>query len=267
MRTLEKHPRRGGEDITVVIEMPAKTETPPPRRGRPAWRINKRVFDGNTPAEAGKTSRPASEAGGLRKHPRRGGEDTDSTNPIRAAMETPPPRRGRLKTCSYAAPNHGNTPAEAGKTKLGFFSKDAFEKHPRRGGEDRTNPSMEGRQRETPPPRRGRPAHIRMRFGNRGNTPAEAGKTPAGFFKMDVPQKHPRRGGEDSMGVGGIDHGRETPPPRRGRLEVDGREGEVLGNTPAEAGKTCQAFDTLGFWKKHPRRGGEDFYIEAKKLL
>ena len=152
--------------------------------------------------------------------------------------ETPPPRRGRRTLGTPEAPLFGNPPAEAGKTKACGVTHSSVRKPPRRGGEDRTvlraasrgekHPRRGGedlvgsgsyeRLRETPPPRRGRPPSRRTSWRNYGNTPAEAGKTPARLLcRLILP---------------------ETPPPRRGRLKRFCRGFRAARNPPAEAGKT-----------------------------
>ena len=55
---------------------------------------------------------------------------------VGAVIETPPPRRGRPQLAVYALAALGNTPAEAGKTRVGSEAVRLLQKHPRRGGED-----------------------------------------------------------------------------------------------------------------------------------
>ena len=112
-------------------------------------------------------------------------------------------------------------------------------KHPRRGGEDAVVSQHSIWIRETPPPRRGRRTPRNHACEPHGNTPAEAGKTRVGSEAVRLLQKHPRRGGEDSRSRFGARSGRETPPPRRGRLSVRDLRAANTGNTPAEAGKTA----------------------------
>ena len=73
----EKHPRRGGEDREEGPERLAPAETPPPRRGRLSIESGGLTASRNTPAEAGKTTRHLTECAHVRKHPRRGGEDSN----------------------------------------------------------------------------------------------------------------------------------------------------------------------------------------------
>ena len=152
---------------------------------------------GNTPAEAGKTKHGTEAHSQKAKHPRRGGEDKGAVDLVVDHRETPPPRRGRPIDVPLRTTQAGNTPAEAGKTGLFYCAMSTFRKHPRRGGED----SYEGRRgapdRETPPPRRGRPVLKCLTIKLSRNTPAEAGKTLLLNALHLAFQKHPRRGGED----------------------------------------------------------------------
>ena len=116
-------------------------------------------------------------------------------------METPPPRRGRPHPNDAQSFAVGNTPAEAGKTKLLRGVELGIEKHPRRGGEDVTGSCVDDFLQETPPPRRGRLKRRRVLIAADGNTPAEAGKTCFGHHRGVNSQKHPRRGGEDQEGT------------------------------------------------------------------
>ena len=100
-----------------------------------------------------------------------------------------------------------------------------------------------------------------------GNTPAEAGKTSAHRVVGLHLQKHPRRGGEDYKFVGARRDLSETPPPRRGRPLRIIFAPLILGNTPAEAGKTnMKSAPALAIWK-HPRRGGEDLDHRVRKEI
>ena len=192
------------------------------------------------------------------KHPRRGGEDPCYAGRNTFDTETPPPRRGRHERPSKVTASYGNTPAEAGKTRLRTGSTSASGKHPRRGGEDTPQSSISRFGRETPPPRRGRRSHEQHRSGDRGNTPAEAGKTKWDQFEDFIPIETPppRRGRlkADSLSFDIT----ETPPPRRGRRRCSCQHADGVRNTPAEAGKTQGAARDVRPFKKHPRRGGED---------
>ena len=91
---------------------------------------------------------------------------------------------------------------------------------------------------ETPPPRRGRPSPGSLSLSAPGNTPAEAGKTARHDLRYLFGEKHPRRGGEDTVFDLDALPDAETPPPRRGRLHLTVFADGKAGNTPAEAGKT-----------------------------
>ena len=174
-----------------------------------------------------------------KKHPRRGGEDRRQESGSYSIGETPPPRRGRLGLQTNDETFDRNTPAEAGKTTHSAPTQRSREKHPRRGGEDLRCSFSKTSATETPPPRRGRHLDKVFRVDAIGNTPAEAGKTRCFPWILKVFWKHPRRGGEDTIGSSIGQIGEETPPPRRGRLIFLSWSVLGLGNTPAEAGKTA----------------------------
>ena len=153
---------------------------------------------------------------------------------------------------------NGNTPAEAGKTPTVWAGGNVNEKHPRRGGEDKPGGASDGEEPETPPPRRGRLLRSSPERAAGRNTPAEAGKTRRSLACSSSEGKHPRRGGEDPCYAGRNTFDTETPPPRRGRHACARDRRQLLGNTPAEAGKTPSLYlFSFPTWK-HPRRGGED---------
>ena len=111
-----KHPRRGGEDLSMCLLGRRRRETPPPRRGRRESEGISGFRVRNTPAEAGKTNALHLAFHCVQKHPRRGGEDElDGLRKV-GLVETPPPRRGRLSVRVPIVQKVGNTPAEAGKT-------------------------------------------------------------------------------------------------------------------------------------------------------
>ena len=173
-------------------------------------------------------------------------------------METPPPRRGRPRRYGRVATSMRNTPVEAGKTSREGQATVKSRKHPRRGGEDSLRVRVGQGKEETPPPRRGRLLRSSPERAAGRNTPAEAGKTRRSLACSSSEGKHPRRGGEDPCYAGRNTFDTETPPPRRGRHACARDRRQLLGNTPAEAGKTPSLYlFSFPTWK-HPRRGGED---------
>ena len=136
-RARQKHPRRGGEDLSGVPSVRTAEDTPPPRRGRRNYApIYMTALRETPPPRRGRLSSTAGEPPDDRKHPRRGGEDNNCFLVLHASIETPPPRRGRRKSAVREPGGGRNTPAEAGKTLADTLSGPVEKKHPRRGGED-----------------------------------------------------------------------------------------------------------------------------------
>ena len=181
--------------------------------------------------------------------------------------ETPPLTRGRQAPGISRRLSLGNTPAYAGKTGGSEQQKDAFEKHPRLRGEDRTQRRSGKHAAETPPLTRGRPFKEPVVEVRQRNTPAYAGKTPPECIQGKRQKKHPRLRGEDEGYPRTISDAQETPPLTRGRQGARHLCRPVRGNTPAYAGKTrCLPWFHEVLWK-HPRLRGEDFLKRLRLLL
>ena len=132
-----KHPRLRGEDMPSPSAPTVIVETPPLTRGRP-----ERCTRSSTPS---------------RKHPRLRGEDSEIRLSFNHPLETPPLTRGRPCNQWNRQANPGNTPAYAGKTRIGSTLTPGPRKHPRLRGEDRGLGGARRRASETPPLTRGRP--------------------------------------------------------------------------------------------------------------
>src|SRR5690606_31570055 len=107
----------------------------------------------------------------------------------------------------------------------------------------------------TPPPRRGGPViAVAGVIWNR-NTPASAGRTPAGDPPSARWPAHPRVGGEDFSGPLDAATVDGTPPRRRGGLGGLVPPARVLRHTPASAGRTSRRSPTPWPMTAHPRVG------------
>ena len=254
----EKHPRACGEDDYTEDPDTDPWETPPRMRGRLGDSSNHVIFLGNTPAHAGKTYRTTIGRYRSWKHPRACGEDIQAMvqNPI--SGETPPRMRGRRWTGRLPTRMDRNTPAHAGKTFPMIPCSPISWKHPRACGEDASCTLVTEHKEETPPRMRGRLQYPSLFLTLQGNTPAHAGKTPAGHQRTERDRKHPRACGEDLRPSPLIATPLETPPRMRGRRFYD-VVGELRSrNTPAHAGKTTTNRSWRGKPRKHPRACGED---------
>ena len=89
-------------------------------------------------------------------------------------------------------------------------------------------------------------------------TPACAGKTKSNCEAVRYPQAHPRLRGEDCSASSTAFGDVGSPPLARGRLGLSLDETNVMGLTPACAGKTEHHHQSAPFFRAHPRLRGED---------
>ena len=151
-----KHPRLRGEDRKLRPQQARDFETPPLTRGRRLRAACRQAHAGNTPAYAGKTSRPPHARSPPEKHPRLRGEDKLSAEGVILPQETPPLTRGRLAGPLGIKGTSRNTPAYAGKTARRRKRSPDTWKHPRLRGEDKVFAKGSPLEWETPPLTRGR---------------------------------------------------------------------------------------------------------------
>ena len=129
------------------------------------------------PTCVGKTAAFACRIKRRGKHPHVRGEDTQGTDFIIYASETPPRAWGRHTAADLLVRSYRNTPTCVGKTPLGWHQQPQSRKHPHVRGEDEKKVSEKLRYLETPPRAWGR--HPKG-FGIAlfcGNTPTCVGKT------------------------------------------------------------------------------------------
>ena len=234
-----EHSRLRGEDTVLLIKQGPTLGTPPPARGRRRQCRARSVATGNTPACAGKTGCRVRGHPPTPEHPRLRGEDPPAST-----------------ACAGIT---GTTPACAGKTTTRLPATRGCREHPRLRGEDTAHTSIVSSEVGTPPPARGRRGEPGPHAGQRGNTPACAGKTASASGRSDhwwwntptcagktadsvtaspTTGEHPRLRGEDFVNFLGRLADGGTPPPARGRRGRRGPRAPRHGNTPACAGKT-----------------------------
>ena len=152
-------------------------------------------------------------------------------------LGSPPHRRGKVAQRWRVLPEHGITPAWAGKSSAARGCGKAHLDHPRMGGE-KADIDDDGLHYKGSPPRgRGKGGDIVGGLGCVRITPAWAGKSLFCFTAAVPIQDHPRTGGERSGMKGMKSWKLGSPPHRRGKgIQADGA-GAWAGITPAWAGK------------------------------
>ena len=191
-----------------------------------------------TPAGAGKTITAAYAKILTKDHPRRCGENYLRSHVWIHAEGSPPQVRGKhfygfISNCADRI-----TPAGAGKTYYCLFRRYSFRDHPRRCGENSffitsTNISL-----GSPPQVRGKLQSSLIRFSRCRITPAGAGKTFVYLYRFISFWDHPRRCGENLLGIPYSFQPSGSPPQVRGK-HFRSLECAIYPRiTPAGAGKT-----------------------------
>ena len=150
-----------------------------------------------TPAGAGKTRLGCWAYQWATDHPRRCGENYFVKPAALRAIGSPPQVRGKLSYSRYVEQLVRLTPAGAGKTAPGKRQPFEGRDHPRRCGENISDPACCSSIKGSPPQVRGKPERNISGRSGFGITPAGAGKTLSLFFPPQLRQDHPRRCGEN----------------------------------------------------------------------
>ena len=175
------------------------------------------VFDGITPAYAGKSFCGQSACISQQDHPRLCGEKEKKAKRNATIEGSPPPMRGKGHSRILMVPAGGITPAYAGKRGRKAVCYNHAEDHPRLCGEKTMSSVFSTADTGSPPPMRGKAEITRTKFDTVGITPAYAGKRfqfPDHRFPC---QDHPRLCGEKRQRTGQKHFGEGSPPPMRGK--------------------------------------------------
>ena len=157
---------------------------------------------------------------------------------VASPLGSPPHARGRRDRNHVRYASFGITPACAGKTRPAMDAYPSMSDHPRMRGEDESGEDVKPNAAGSPPHARGRPFGSLVRVGDRGITPACAGKTTTSHVCPSKRTDHPRMRGEDlSIRCVWLE-GLGSPPHARGRLLPRRSATPEAGITPACAGKT-----------------------------
>ena len=173
----QDHPRRCGENKMSRECRLSDLGSPPQVRGKPADVSQFSIYDGITPAGAGKTLLRRRCKHHTRDHPRRCGENRYKGLSHQAHLGSPPQVRGKPSYGIYNSLKRRITPAGAGKTFALSLLLSATKDHPRRCGENIQPTPPKHDITGSPPQVRGKlvvPADISTKSRI---TPAGAGKT------------------------------------------------------------------------------------------
>ena len=194
--------------------------SPPQVRGKRNASYHSARFGRITPAGAGKTLLFANFRAFQWDHPRRCGENSILLKLHVAAEGSPPQVRGKLRARCRLHDINRITPAGAGKTLKQKRQYAVNEDHPRRCGENISDPACCSSIKGSPPQVRGKPERNISGRSGFGITPAGAGKTLSLFFPPQLRQDHPRRCGENRIFNFLFCHRYGSPPQVRGKQRV-----------------------------------------------
>ena len=150
------------------------------------------------------------------------------------------------------------TPACAGKTSRGCDQWTTASAHPRVCGENVSCCVIFDTWAGSPPRVRGKRCLVQLHVGDRGLTPACAGKTLDLRPGVQGEPAHPRVCGENLANAVTRLEPAGSPPRVRGKRDRPRRRRERQRLTPACAGKTCSLVDLHGYEAAHPRVCGEN---------
>ena len=172
-------------------------------------------------------------------------------------LGSPPRMRGKacLKNWNKRCPRI--TPAYAGKSSRQPMHSTLPRDHPRVCGEKACMQCTLQGHGGSPPRMRGKGISCCCRKRPGGITPAYAGKSSQTAEHPSIMQDHPRVCGEKSSPTSSHRKGQGSPPRMRGKALAPAPTIDIIGITPAYAGKSriLSSFPTR-FWD-HPRVCGE----------
>ena len=227
-----------GENYSVFPLFAPLLGSPPRVRGKQDAKALDAAIVRITPACAGKTFRRDKNHIHEGDHPRVCGENRLLVVKKNPGEGSPPRVRGKPNFLWHKRKSLGITPACAGKTLeadiFGFWARD----HPRVCGENKDAIYRKIGTLGSPPRVRGKRSTFPYKKTVAGITPACAGKTclksMAGFVRRD----HPRVCGENALRFVGFSGIAGSPPRVRGKPSSHSLHFQVVGITPACAGKT-----------------------------
>ena len=226
-------------------------------RGKDFRCLGKRTRSRITPAYAGKSSFTVLDSFLYWDHPRACGEKTFHVQNDVHGLGSPPRMRGKVERCVESSRRSGITPAHAGKSNQPVCGVNVKRDHPRACGEKKSSTPRTAPARGSPPRMRGKEEQCGRCQARTRITPAHAGKREEQQAPEPRRKDHPRACGEKSaLGVG-LELSEGSPPRMRGKVDAGIAEIEIVGITPAHAGKSASAARQTSRRWDHPRACGE----------
>ena len=244
----QDHPRRCGENLSVLSTSTPSRGSPPQVRGKLSNSSKTLLTNRITPAGAGKTSFSYHAMRRSRDHPRRCGENRTDCYDVRLRKGSPPQVRGKLllmrkqgkqkwdhpRRCGENIDNLpllldavGSPPQVRGKLSVSVNGFNLDGDHPRRCGENKRSTNSCRLVAGSPPQVRGKPAIQLHRFSAQRITPAGAGKTCRFGVFYCVRWDHPRRCGENIISQPFLQCKVGSPPQVRGKRKyITAKEGK-----------------------------------------
>ena len=166
--------------------------------------------------------------------------------------------RGKRRFLADAGEKTRITPADAGKTAPECQYPKQLEDHPRGCGENQSLLLIHEHRVGSPPRMRGKLFEgVSLLYVPR-ITPADAGKTHAGWGDNLFDKDHPRGCGENCLHLNSPTTILGSPPRMRGKPESTALIALLTGITPADAGKTRRSGRRSAKQGDHPRGCGEN---------
>ena len=152
----QDHPRRCGENSSILTSSLSQSGSPPQVRGKPDSKPTYTANDGITPAGAGKTQSFSCPRASVQDHPRRCGENLLLILSAFRVLGSPPQVRGKQKGLLVIEDDGRITPAGAGKTQGRNIIASINRDHPRRCGENPQHRTSNREKAGSPPQVRGK---------------------------------------------------------------------------------------------------------------
>ena len=210
-----------------------------------------------TPAYAGKSQFGRSIQFQSKDHPRLCGEKGNTVHWYETLKGSPPPMRGKVTNAVYGSQTGRITPAYAGKSSQHLLCHQVGRDHPRLCGEKPEQVHALINNPGSPPPMRGKVLLWIVVYKRGRITPAYAGKRRVCPAICRISWDHPRLCGEKKRWTRYAPAALGSPPPMRGKVQLQPYCTNEDGITPAYAGKRrSECLRSPGI-RDHPRLCGE----------